>query len=98
MNRLIFHPEAVQEFEDAVSYYWEIDPPLGKRFYEAVEAVLNRTESVPLQFREVAPGMRRALVRGFPYAVIFHFDSALVQVLAIMSLKRKPGYWSYRQE
>lgn len=78
MNRLIFHPEAVQEYEDAVSYYCGIDPPLGKRFYEAVEAALNRTASVPLQFREVTPGIRRALLRGFPYAVIFHFDSVLV--------------------
>jgi toxin ParE1/3/4 len=98
VNRLIFHPEAVQEYENAVSCYCAIDPALGKRFYEAVEAVLNRTESVPLQFREVTPGIRRALVRGFPYAIIFHYDSSLVQVLAIMPLKRKPGYWSYRQE
>ena len=41
--------------------------------------------------------IRRHLVPGFPYAVIYEVDRDPVRVLAIAHLRRHPGFWLGRQ-
>jgi hypothetical protein len=40
--------------------------------------------------------VRRALVEGFPYALVFVVLGDSVQVLAMAHLHRIPGYWLQR--
>lgn len=39
---------------------------------------------------------RRALLQRFPYGVIYRHQADTGYLVAIMHLKRKPGYWLYR--
>ena len=38
-------------------------------------------------------GVRRFLVHRFPYAIIYKPTSSLIQIIAVMHLRRHPDYW-----
>lgn len=46
---------------------------------------------------ELGDGVRRCLVRRFPYGVLYARESDRLYILAIMHTKRKPGYWLDRR-
>jgi hypothetical protein len=56
---------------------------------------LNRIELHPHIYREVEPGIRKCQLKTFPYAVIFR-DGMGIEILAVMHLRRQPGYWKGR--
>ena len=94
----IFHPEAVREFHAAVRQYTDIDPALGTDFESKVEECLLLALSYPNMWREVQKGIRRALIRRFPFGIIYACDDEVFYVLAVMHLHAKPGYWKKRKK
>jgi hypothetical protein len=42
------------------------------------------------------PRVQRALVRKFPYAVVFITHADTIHVLAYAHAKRRPLYWAHR--
>lgn len=90
------HPEADEEFARAIRYYSEISPELGVRFYREMERLFFEICSDPQRFRRFDPPARRHFSRDFPYAVIFVDKPEGIRVLAVMHMKREPGYWRKR--
>ncbi len=43
------------------------------------------------------PGVRRLLVPGFPYGVVYAPEPGRVVVLAVAQGRRRPGYWRGRR-
>ena len=95
MNHLL-HPEADEEFAAAVRYYSEISPELGVRFYREMERLLREACAAPERFWKFDPPARRHLSRDFPYAIIFLEKPEYIWIVAVMHLKRRPGYWRGR--
>lgn len=95
MNRIL-HPEADDEFLDAVRYYAAISPMLGARFYDELSALFHEACAHPRRHRLFDPPARRLLAHGFPYAVIYVHKDDHVWIVAVMHLKRRPGYWRHR--
>lgn len=94
--KLIFHPEAELEFSEAANYYQEHSPGLGVEFIEEVQYGLELLKRHPDIFPQIEPGVRRILIRRFPFAILFHRSSDIVFILAIMHLHRNPEYWKQR--
>lgn len=92
----LLHPEADEEFAEGVRYYSEISPSLGARFYREIERLLCEVASEPERFRMFDPPVRRHFGRDFPYAVLFINRADFVWVVAVMHMKRCPGYWRER--
>jgi toxin ParE1/3/4 len=90
------HPEALDEYMEAVAFYEERASDLGREFFEEVERVLRAVGESPAMGSPLAPPYRRVLCRRFPFAVIYREDSDLVRVHAVMHLRRRPGYWMDR--
>jgi len=90
------HPEADEEFAGAVRYYSEISPELGVRFYREMERLFCDVCAHPERFRRFDPPARRHFSQDFPYAVIFLDKPDCVWIVAVMHLKRRPGYWRQR--
>jgi len=95
VNHLL-HPEADAEFLDAVRSYAGISQELGNRFYDEVSGLLRVACAHPLRYRVIDPPVRRVLADGFPYAVLYAAKPDYAWVLAVMPLKRRPGYWKHR--
>jgi len=75
MRRVRIHAAASEEAAEAAAWYEEERPGLGAEFESAIEAALDllETEMVPLVVVPGAAGTRgvkRLLLRRFPFAVI----------------------------
>ena len=91
-----FHPEADAEFTEALRYYAGLSPELGARFYDEVEAAIADACAHPRHFRMIDPPLRRRLLAGFPYALLYIDEPDRVWISAVAPLKRDPGYWRHR--
>ncbi len=93
MWRLHVSAEAeVEIFEAAVRYEREREG-LGFPFEAQVNTVFARLLEHPFQFPVIEDGVRRALVRDFPYGVFFRMEADLIMVLAVLHLHRHPDTW-----
>lgn len=88
-----FHDLAKVELNEAAQYYERDSPGLGAAFVTEVErstaAILEHPEANPI----VTGAIRRRLLRRFPYGLLYRVRPEQVRILAVMNLKRRPGYW-----
>jgi len=91
-----FHPEADAEFVAASLYYEAQVAGLGSAFVDAIERAISLIRQHPDAGSPISPRIRRTLVRGFPYAVIYRRDPESLLILAIAHLHRRFGYWQSR--
>jgi len=87
---LVIRADARGDIHHAGRWYEQQMGGLGARFMTELDRVLQRIRETPLQFPEVDEGVRRALLRRFPYGVYFLLDSASVVILAVLHLHRRP--------
>ncbi len=91
-----FHPEARSEFEEAIDYYEGREVGLGYDFAVEVHHAIQRIVDYPEGWAELEHGIRRCLVRRFPYGVLYAVHEDEIVILAVMHLHRRPGYWRDR--
>lgn len=101
MRKVRIHAAAADEAAEAGAWYERERPGLGSDFMRALDAALDLLEEevVPLVSAPGAAGSRgikRLLLRRFPYAVIVRESPGEVQVIAFAHTSRKPGYWRAR--
>ena len=98
-----FHPEADDEFAEALAWYERHRTGLGAEFSAAVSRSLERIELSPHAFPqwfEISPGrrfiIRRAVVDRFSYVISFEERPEFLLMLAVAHAKRRPLYWLRR--
>jgi plasmid stabilization system protein ParE len=94
--RFRWHGEARAEADAAAVFYKEKQPGLTVRFLDSLEDALRRIERHPLAYRQVENDVRKCRVTHFPYGVIYRVRSEYIEILAVMHLRRAPGYWKER--
>lgn len=96
-----FLPDAAAEMTEAPAFYEERERTLGSRFLACVSAALQSIEAMPFSAacwpddfaREY--GVRRLVMREFPFTIVYVTDPALV-IVAVAHTKRRPDYWMKR--
>lgn len=96
--RIVVQPEAVDDLSDARAWYEEQQAGLGAEFLECAGEVLERLREHPRMYAVIAHGVRRALIRKFPYIVYYHFDGDVVDVIGVFHALRDPSTWHSRLE
>jgi plasmid stabilization system protein ParE len=94
---LAFHPEAEEEFLQAVDYYERCEEGLGLDFALAVHAAVERAVGHPASWPVLEGEVRRCQTVRFPYGILYSVEPDGIFVLAVMHLHRKPGYWERRR-
>jgi plasmid stabilization system protein ParE len=97
VRKLTLRRNAQRDIDAAVTWYEDHELGLGLRLLDAVHVTIARLVETPEQFPVISPGVRRALVCGFPYAVYFKAARSSVIVLAVVHLRRRPGTWRQRK-
>ena len=94
----VFHPEATAEMIGHAQYYENKSQGLGYDFLTAVEEATQRIE----QFPKAAPldraNIRKRLVSGFPFTILYEVQPDRIYIAAVMHQHRRPGYWLGRIE
>lgn len=96
MKPIRFHPEAESEMMAASAFYETQQKDLGKRFLASVQDALNRIQVNPLLYSEIEDSVRRCLTTTFPFGVLFRIMPDQYVIIAVMHLRREPGYWKSR--
>ena len=94
---VIFTLAARAELIDAQDWYENEVPGLGRRFRAAVDAVIERMSANPRLFPVIHKNVRRALLRRFPYALMFVIEAdETLTVIACFHGSRDPAHWQKR--
>jgi len=91
-----FHPDAEAELLAAVDWYEVRSAGLGTDFAAEIHAAIQRAIAMPLAWPLVEGEIRRVLANRFPYGVLYAPRDGAILVLAVMHLRRRPGYWQAR--
>jgi plasmid stabilization system protein ParE len=91
-----FLEPAREELEEVVSYYEGQRPGLGEEFAREVENTILRILNLPEAWTELAPTIRRCRINRFPYGIVYTVQGEEIIIIAVMHLRRKPGYWKDR--
>lgn len=94
--RVEFHPEAEEEFAEAVRFYKERGRTLGERFAHEIWSTIDRAATTPERWRAIEHDVRKCVVRVFPYGVLYTVEADYILIVAIAHGKRQPGYWRHR--
>jgi len=101
-KRWRIHEETLAEIDATVTWYEEQRTGLGLEFLSELRATLGELRAAPAASRRepASPdaGVRRRRVHRFPYAVLFAESATEYVVIAVMHLRRRPGYWLSRVE
>jgi plasmid stabilization system protein ParE len=91
--RVTFNELAERELNDAAQYYEREGPGLGSTFLVEIrrctDAIVEHPEAAPIALGAI----RRRLCQRFPYGLLYSVHGEEVRILAVMNLKRRPGYW-----
>lgn len=91
-----FHPLAEIELHEAADWYERELSGLGADFAEEFSRALTYLLEGPLRCRQIEPGVRRCLLKRFPYGIIYDVPADYLRIIAVAHLHRKPGYWRGR--
>lgn len=98
MKHYRLEAEAAVEFdiESAFRWYEAEEPGLGPEFLEQLRLIYRRILDNPLGYEEQRSGIRRGLMRQFPYAVYFSIEDETILILAVLHTARDPAEWQLR--
>jgi plasmid stabilization system protein ParE len=95
--RYVFHPEALNEYAEAVQYYAEQRIEVAQAFINAIEDTVYRIRESPTRYAAIDEDVRRCMARKFPYGVLYTIERDYILILAVMHCSREPGYWKRRK-
>jgi plasmid stabilization system protein ParE len=94
--KVIFHAEAHEEMIESARFFEGRSEGLGSDFLTAVEATTRRIEQFPEAGTIVRLNLRKRLVSGFPYTVLYELQPDRIFIAAVMNQHRRPGFWRKR--
>lgn len=95
---LRLRPEARLDLEAAARWFEAQEQGLGQHFLDQVRLAFQRIRSNPEAYPAGYRGTRRALIRRFPYGVIYLPvpEQGSIVVLAVLHCGRDPKLWRQR--
>jgi hypothetical protein len=93
--KVSLHPEADDEFAEAVRYYSQISPALAVRFIARWNVCFARLPLIPNVFASLTRRHADISATIFPTQSFF-LKPDCIWVIAVMHMKHKPGYWRER--
>ena len=94
--RLEFRLEASADVAEAFSWYEERRRGLGAEFADALDSTIQLITAFPAAGPVVYRGLRRALVRRFPFAVYYVLEGEQIVVRGVLHMSRHPRVWQRR--
>lgn len=96
MTTVVFLPPAQEEMTAAARFYQTQSKGLGTEFLAEVERTIAAIASHPKAAPKVKQDIRRRLLKRFPFGILYAATDDETVVLAVMHLRRRPGYWQDR--
>jgi plasmid stabilization system protein ParE len=92
VRRIQFDQRARAEVREADRFYSAISPALARRFAEALEEAVTIIGRDPMMWPMVAPGLRRHVLKRFPYVILYREEGDTLLILVVAHQSRRAGY------
>lgn len=102
MKPIRYEDEAEEELIAAIHWYEDREEGLGYRFFARIMEAETSIQQAPEAWQAVPgvrprqPPLRRTVVNGFPYIVVYLALETEIRVIAIAHTKRRPDHWRRR--
>ncbi len=93
---LVIHDEAKVEITDAYYWYELQQPDLGEKLLEVLDDCFESITSNPKKFPKKLKNMRLAVIKDFPYVVVFEIKQNEIIIYAFFHTSRNPIKWKQR--
>jgi plasmid stabilization system protein ParE len=93
---ITFRSQAQREITEAVDWYESQHAGLGAEFFRTVEATVATIRRNPYQFQIAQREVRRAVMRRFPYSIMYRVREADIVIVACFHGSRDPRRWTER--
>ena len=91
--RIVYRPKAVDDVLEARRWYESEQDGLGTVFEKAVKATISIAGEFPLAGFELIPDVRRLVVRGFPFVVLYSVEDERIVVFRVVHGRLDPNSW-----
>jgi toxin ParE1/3/4 len=91
-----FLKEAHQEFQEQIAYFDGHSLALGDKFIADVQAAITDVRRYPQIGATVSRRVRKRVLHGFKYSVMYIDTPAEIIVIAVAPHRRRPRYWRKR--
>ncbi len=90
--KIFIKPIVFLDLDEALLWYESEQKGLAMRFYQSFENAIERINRNPHAFSDVTPGVKRILLKKFPYKVFYTISENKIFVLGISHAKRSNSY------
>jgi plasmid stabilization system protein ParE len=91
-RRIILSPDAEADISAIERWYQSKETSLAFAFKVELRVTLHFIAQYPYAFPEVRRGVRRALMKQFPYLLYFRLRNGVVSVLAVLHERRRQTF------
>lgn len=88
--------EARLDIQEAWFWYEHQKANLGDEFLLSVEASLSEIERNPFLYQINDTSIRIALMKRFPYKVIYSVEATRIGIIGVLHNRRDPSVWMVR--
>ena len=96
MSPVHYHQAAEDELLHEIGYFELQAVGLGRRFFAEIRRAESLIARFPESAPEIAPGIRKRVLRKFRYSLIYSIERDGLLVLAVAHHSRRPDYWVRR--
>ena len=95
---IVFSQLASDDLTEILGWYKSQDAQLSSRYITEMSTVLRRMEDFPEIFPFEYLHVRKAILRKFPYKVLYFVEhnTAEVHIIAVVHQSRHPDFWKKR--
>ncbi|MFC4739653.1 type II toxin-antitoxin system RelE/ParE family toxin [Flavobacterium ponti] len=86
--KIVIIDEAKLDYKEALNYYKDINPKLGKRFNQSFKDSLDLIKKKPELFQNRFENVRIKMLKTFPYLIHFAIYDNLIVIKAIYHSSR----------
>lgn len=87
---VVLSPAAAFDIADAATAYEATQAGLGRAFLNELRRARVHIERFPAGCQQVLPGVRRCLVRRFPFGIIYRCQADRIEILAVLPTQADP--------
>ncbi len=96
--KIVITPIAEQDIQIGRNWYELQKNELGNEFIEAIETTIHKIKSNPNLFSKIYLGIRRAMVKRFPFGIYYFVKDDIINIFAIVHFSRNPKIWKQRKK
>ena len=93
---VVFHPDAEEEFKEAVWWYGNQQEGLDLEFVRCIDDAIQKIKRNPGLYPIEFENYRKKVVRRFPFKIVYEIAQDSIYVLAVFHSRRNPEQLKFR--